>query len=90
MYTIDLTVRNTPFPVSIQRKTAEDADAVYQLVMTAMRSGSPDIIELKCEGKIEKKIAVRASEISGVIVSQKEGVSGTGTRQPGFFVLNES
>lgn len=90
MYTIDLTIRNTAFPVSIQRKTVEDADAVYQLIMTAMRTGSPDIIELKCEGKIEKKIAVRATEISGVIVSQKEGTAGTGGRQPGFFALSES
>ncbi|MBF2063444.1 MAG: hypothetical protein IGS39_03280 [Calothrix sp. C42_A2020_038] len=87
MFTIDLTVRNTAFPVSIQRKSAEDAEAVYQLIITGMRSGNPDIIELKCEGKTEKKIAVRASEISGVQVTQKEGSAvGTG-RPPGFFAV---
>jgi hypothetical protein len=88
MFNIDLTVKNTPFPLSVQRKSAEDADAVYQLVLTAMRSGSPDIIELKCEGKTEKKIAVRASEISGVQVIQKEGTAAGGGRPPGFFALN--
>lgn len=87
MFTIDLTVKNTAFPVSIQRKSSEDAEAVYQLITTAMRSGNPDIIELKCEGKTEKKIAVRASEISGLQVTQKEGSAiGTG-RPPGFFAV---
>ncbi|MBW4602054.1 MAG: hypothetical protein KME29_21385 [Calothrix sp. FI2-JRJ7] len=87
MFTIDLTVKNTAFPVSIQRKSSEDAEAVYQLITTAMRSGTPDIIELKCEGKTEKKIAVRASEISGLQVTQKEGSAiGTG-RPPGFFAV---
>ncbi|BAZ38155.1 hypothetical protein NIES4101_40910 [Calothrix sp. NIES-4101] len=84
MFNIDLTVKNTAFPLSVQRKTSEDAEAVYQLVLAAMRSGTPDIIELKCEGKTEKKIAVRASEISGVQVSQKDGAAAAG-RTPGFF-----
>ncbi|NJR20010.1 MAG: hypothetical protein HC785_33055 [Calothrix sp. CSU_2_0] len=84
MFTIDLTVKNTAFPLSVQRKTSEDAEAVYQLVITAMRSGTPDIIELKCEGKVEKKIAVRASEISGVQFAQREGAAASG-RSPGFF-----
>jgi hypothetical protein len=89
MYNIDLTVRNTAFPVSIERKSAEDAEAVYQLILTAMRSGNPDIVELKSEGKTEKKVAVRASEISGVQISQRDGTaSGTG-RPPGFFALAE-
>jgi ApbE superfamily uncharacterized protein (UPF0280 family) len=84
MFNIDLTVKNTAFPLSVQRKTSEDADAIYQLLITAMRSGTPDIIELKCEGKVEKKIAVRASEISGVQVVQREGAAASG-RSPGFF-----
>ncbi len=66
MFTIDLTVRNTAFPASVERKTQEDAEAIYQLVLSAMRSGNPDIIELESEGKVEKKIAIRATEISGV------------------------
>ncbi|HLP90398.1 MAG TPA: hypothetical protein VK184_17655 [Nostocaceae cyanobacterium] len=86
MFTIDLSIKNTAFPVSVQRKTAEDAEAVYQLVLAAMRSGNPDIVELKCEGKTEKKIAVRASEISGIQISQKDGAATPG-RSPGFFAL---
>ncbi|MFH7027634.1 MAG: hypothetical protein ACHBN1_20105 [Heteroscytonema crispum UTEX LB 1556] len=87
MFTIDLTLRNTAFPVSVQRKTAEDAEAIYQLILAAMRSGNPDIVELKCEGKTEKKVAVRSSEISGVQISQKDGTATGGGRPPGFFAL---
>jgi hypothetical protein len=87
MFTIDLTVKNTAYPISVQRKTAEDAEAVYQLILAAMRSGNPDVVELKCEGKTEKKIAVRASEISGVQILQKDGVSTSSGRPPGFVAL---
>ncbi|MBE9005944.1 hypothetical protein IQ259_13020 [Fortiea sp. LEGE XX443] len=87
MFTIDISVRNTAFPISVQSKSPEDAEAVYQLILAAMRSGNPDIVELKCEGKAEKKIAVRASEISGVQVIQKDGVSTSSGRAPGFFAL---
>lgn len=84
MFTIDLSIRNTAFPISVQRKTAEDAEAVYQLILAAMRSGSPDLVELKCEGKMEKKIAVRASEISGVQIVQKDGATTSSGKPPGF------
>jgi hypothetical protein len=87
MFTIDLTLRNTAFPISIERKSAEDAEEIYQRILTAIRSGNPDIVELESEGKTEKKIAVRASEISGVQLTQKDGsVAGAG-RPPGFFAI---
>ena len=87
MFTIDLTIRNTAFPASVERKTQEDAEAVYQLVLSAMRSGNPDIIELDCEGKVEKKIAIRASEISGIQMTQRDGAAGGSGKTPGFFAL---
>ncbi|WP_017651819.1 hypothetical protein [Fortiea contorta] len=87
MFTIDLSLRNTAFPISVQRKSAEDAEAVYQLILAAMRSGNPDLVELKCEGKADKKIAVRASEISGVQIIQKDGVTTSSGRPPGFAAL---
>ncbi|GAX35467.1 hypothetical protein [Nodularia sp. NIES-3585] len=87
MFTIDLSIKNTAFPVSVQRKSAEDAEAIYQLILAAMRSGNPDIVELKCEGKTEKKVAVRSSEISGVQIVQKDGATTSGGRPPGFFAV---
>ncbi len=87
MFTIDLALRNTAFPVSVQRKTVEDAEAVYQLVLSAMRSGNPDIVELECEGKVEKKIAIRASEISGIQMTQRDGAASGSGKPPGFFAF---
>jgi hypothetical protein len=87
MFTIDLSLRNTAFPISVQRKSTEDAEAVYQLILAAIRSGNPDVVELKCEGKTDKKIAVRASEISGVQITQKDGVTTSSGRPPGFAAL---
>lgn len=87
MFTIDLSIRNTAFPISVQRKNQEDAEAIYQLILEAMRSGNPDIVELKCEGKTEKKIAVRTSEISGLQIVQKDGTTTSSGRAPGFFAL---
>jgi hypothetical protein len=53
-----------------------------------MRSGNPDIVELKCEGKTEKKIAVRASEISGVQIIQKDSAATSSGRAPGFAAFS--
>jgi hypothetical protein len=89
MFNIDLTVRNTAFPLSVESKTPEAAEEIYQLILTAIRTGKPDIVELKSEGKTEKKIAVRASEISGVQISQRDGAAAGGARPPGFFALTE-
>jgi len=88
MFTIDLTLKNTPFPVSVQRKSAEEAEAVYKQILEAMRSGNPDIVELTCDRQGEKKVAIRASEISGVQMSQKDSTAAGKT--PGFFSLTQS
>jgi hypothetical protein len=88
MFTIDLTLKNTPFPVSVQRKSAEEAEAVYKQILETMRSGTPDIVELTCDRQGEKKVAIRASEISGVQMSQKD--SAAAGKTPGFFSLTQS
>jgi hypothetical protein len=40
MFTIDLTLKYTPMPLSVQRKSAEEAEATYQEIIKAMRSDS--------------------------------------------------
>lgn len=83
MFTIDIIVKYTPVPLSVQRKSAEDAEAIYQQIVESIRSGNPQILELTCEKIPEKKIAVAISEVSGVQISQKSGAAATG-RPPGF------
>ena len=87
MFNIDFSIKNTAFPVSVQRKTTEDAEALYKEIVAAMQSGQPAVMELECEGKTEKKIAVRPTEISAIQISQKDS-PGTGSgRPPGFVAL---
>ncbi len=84
MYTIDIIVRNTALPVSIDRKEADDAEQVYQQILSAMNSEQLQVLELTCEKQEGKKVAVVSTAIAAVIVSQKSGGSTAG-RSAGFF-----
>lgn len=89
MFTIDLSLKNTPFPLSVQRKSEEDAEAVYQQILQAMRSNSSEILELTCDRQVEKRIAVKASEINGVQISQKASSATASGKPPGFYAFTE-
>ncbi len=84
MFSIDLTLKYSPIPISVQRKESEDAQSVYQNVIKALKSPTPELVELSCEKDPEKKIAVFSDQISAVILSQKDG-SAAG-RPAGFFM----
>lgn len=89
MYIIDLALKEAPSLLSIQRKTAEDAEAVYQQVLQAIQSGNPVVLELTCEQQTGKKFAVLVSEIAAVQVAEKSGSGAGSGRVPGFFALAE-
>jgi hypothetical protein len=84
MFTIDLTLKTNPVSLSVQRKTTEDAEALYQQILTAIRSGSSEILELTCDRQPEKKVAILSDQISAVQISQKSGSAASG-KPPGFF-----
>ncbi|XWK87052.1 MAG: hypothetical protein U7127_23025 [Phormidium sp.] len=86
MFTIDLTLKNTPFPYSVQRKEESDAIALYNQILEAMRSSNPAILELTCEKQTEKKIAILTSAILAVQLSQKSSAASAG-RPPGFLMM---
>ncbi|MEW5857190.1 MAG: hypothetical protein AB1861_07380 [Cyanobacteriota bacterium] len=88
MFTIDLILKNTPMSLSVQRKAEEDAQSVYQEILSAIRSGNAQLLELTCERQPEKKIGILSSEIVAVQVSQKSSTASAG-RPPGFFALAE-
>lgn len=89
MITIDILLKMTPMPVSVQRKEAEDAEALYKKITEAMESQTPQLLELTCEKQPDKKIALFSNQISAVIVSEKSGAAASG-RPPGFLAINES
>lgn len=86
MYSIDITLKLSPIPISVQRKEAEAAEALYQTILNAMKSPTPELLELTCEKQTDKKVALFSDQITAVIVSQKSGAASAG-RVPGFVTL---
>ena len=84
MYTIDIIVRNTALPISIEKKEADEAENVYQQILSAMNSQENQVLELTCEKQEGKKVAVVSDSIVATIISQKSGATSTG-RTAGFF-----
>lgn len=89
MFIIDITLKNTPLSLSVQKKTEEEAEAVYKQILAAIGSGQSTVIELTCDKQTGKKIALLSSEISAVQLSDKTGPASASGRPPGFFALAE-
>lgn len=89
MFIIDLILRNTAATLSVQRKTAEAAEATYHEIVVAMKAGDRTILELTCDKQPGKKISVIAADITGVQVAEKSGTATSSGRPPGFFSLAE-
>ena len=58
VYVIELALRMSPMPVSVQRKESEAAEALYQQVRTALEQGQPRLLELTCEKVEGKRLSV--------------------------------
>jgi hypothetical protein len=84
MFTIDLTLKGTGMALSVQRKEAEAAEALYQQLLNALRAGGTEVIELTCDKQPDKKIAILSSEISAVQLSDKASAATAG-RTVSFF-----
>jgi len=87
MFMIDIVLKNTASILSVQRKASEDADAVYNQITEAMKSGNPVVLELTCEKEANKRITLMVSEVVAVQVSDKSGAGSMSGRAPGFFAL---
>ncbi len=85
MYTLELSLRYSPFPLSIQKKEYEDVQKIYNEIKDCIIDGESNkkVIELKCEKVKDKLIAVRASEVISVQIYEKSSIAG-GAKRPGF------
>lgn len=88
MFIIDITLKNTPLTLSVQKKTVEEAETIYKQILGAIGSNSTTVLELTCDKQTDKKIGVLSSEISAVQMSEKSGTTASG-KPPGFFALAE-
>ena len=82
MYLIELALKMSPIPLSVQRKELDDAKDLYQSIKKSLNNGEPKLLELSCEQIEDKKIAVLVSEVVAVQMYEKTSV--VGTRRPGF------
>jgi hypothetical protein len=89
MYVIDVVLRNNPIPLSVERKSEEDAQGLYTQLLEAMRSSESEVIELKCDRQTEKTVAVLSGEITAVQKAEKTGTTAASGRPPGFFAVTQ-
>ena len=83
VYVIELALRMSPMPVSVQRKEREAAEAVYQQVRTTLEQGQPRLLELTCEKVDGKRLSVLTSDILAVQIYEKTAAT-SGSKRPGF------
>ena len=85
MYSLELSMRYSPFPLSIQKKEFEDVKQIYDEIKNAMNENieHSNLIELKCDKVQDKLITVRAKEVVSVQIYEKSSVAG-GAKRPGF------
>jgi hypothetical protein len=86
MYSLDITLKLSPISVSVQRKEPGAAEELYRSIVAAMRSPTPELLELTCEKQTDKKVALMSDQIAAAILSQKSGAASAG-RVPGFASL---
>jgi len=85
MYSLEISLKYSPFPLSIQKKEYEDVKKIYEEIKNSMRENSDELslIELKCEKVQDKLITVLAKEIISVQIYEKSSGS-SGNKRPGF------
>ena len=85
MYALELSLRYSPFPLSIQKKEFDDVKRIYDEIKSSMHETleSSSLIELRCDKVQDKLISVRAKEIISVQIYEKSSVAG-GSKRPGF------
>jgi len=87
MFTIELTLKHTAMPLSVQKKEQEAAEALYGSIVNDVRSGSGQWLEMTCDQIPNKKVTVLASEVAAVQIFEKAGTATASGRPPGFFAL---
>ena len=83
VYVLELALKFSPFPLSVERKELRDAEALYKTVKDAMERGEKRLLELTCEKVEDKRLSVLGSEVQAVQIYEKTAAS-SGLKRPGF------
>ena len=89
MYSLEISLKFSPFPLSIQKKEYEDVKRIYEEIKNSMRGNNDatTLIELQCEKVQDKLITVLANEIISVQIYEKSA-GASGAKRPGFSLDN--
>ena len=87
MYSLEISLRYSPFPLSIQKKDYENVKKIYDEIKDFMNGNNQNslLIELSCEKVQDKLISVLAKEVISVQIYEKSALAG-GSKRPGFSV----
>ena len=83
MYIVELALKLSPFPLSVERKEAVDAKSLYNKIRQSLERGEPRLLELTCEKVEDKRITVLVEEVLAVQIYEKTAAIG-GAKRPGF------
>ena len=85
MYSLEISLRYSPFPLSIQKKDYEEVKRIYDEIKDFMTGDNQNstLIELSCDKVQDKLITVLAKEVISVQIYEKSSVAG-GSKRPGF------
>ena len=85
MYSLEISLRYSPFPLSIQKKDYQDVKRIYDEIKESMNgtNQNSNLIELRCEKVQDKLITVLSKEVISVQIYEKSAVAG-GSKRPGF------
>ena len=84
MFTLELSLRYSPFPISIQKKEYDDVLRVFEQIKKAMTENTDSLlIDLSCDKMKNKSISVLSREIIAVQIYEKSAIAG-GSKRPGF------
>ena len=84
MFTLELSLRYSPFPISIQKKDHDEVLRVFEQIKNAMRDNTDSVlIDLTCDKMGSKSIAILSREIIAVQIYEKSAIAG-GSKRPGF------
>jgi len=85
MYSLEISLRYSPFPLSIQKKDYEEVKKVYDEIKDFMNGNNQNnsLIELRCEKVPDKLVAVLGREVISVQIYEKSSIAG-GSKRPGF------
>jgi hypothetical protein len=84
VFVVELSLKLSPMPVTVQRKELDAAQALYQQVRQALESGQPRLLELSCEKDEHKRISLLTGELVAVAMYEKTAGGGGTSKRPGF------